>query len=286
MAIRVYNPTSPGRRNASVNLYSEVTKKTPEKTLLKKLTKTGGRNHKGVITVRHRGGGHKRRYRVIDFKRNKLDVPAKVIGIEYDPNRTCNIALLEYADGERRYIIAPIGLTDGMEVISGANAVEPTVGNSMRIRNIPPGLTLHNVELEPGKGGQMGRAAGVGVRLLNKEGKWATLILPSGEIRQVSLECRATIGQVGNTDHQNVKLGKAGRKRWMGIRPSVRGMAMSHHAHPLGGGEGRSKGGRSPCSPTGVPAKGGPTRDKVKASNKRIIRRRRSKRYGIQRLSK
>jgi len=285
MAIRVYNPTSPGRRDASVNLYAEVTKKSPEKTLLRKLTKSGGRNHKGVITVQHRGGGHKRRYRVIDFKRNKLDAPAKVIGVEYDPNRTCNIALLEYADGERRYILAPIGLTDGMEVVSGSGAVEPTVGNSMKIKDIPAGLILHNVELEPGKGGQLGRAAGASIRLLNKEGKWATLILPSGEIRQVSLECRATIGQVGNTDHQNVKLGKAGRARWLGRRSVVRGMAMNHHDHPMGGGEGKSKGGRPLASKTGVPSKGGPTRA-VKASNKRIIRRRRSKRYGIQRLKK
>ena len=286
MAIRVYKPTSNGRRNASVNLYSEVTKSTPEKSLLKPIKKTGGRNHSGKITVRHRGGGHKRRYRVIDFKRSKLDVEGTVIGIEYDPNRTCNIALIEYTDGEKRYIIAPIGLKDGQTVVSGSAAVEPEVGNAMPIKNIPAGLNLHNIEMTPGKGGQLARSAGTYARLMNKEGKLATLVLPSGEIRQVSLNCRATIGQVGNTDHQNVKLGKAGRKRWMGIRPSVRGMAMSHHAHPLGGGEGRSKGGRPPVSPTGVFAKGGPTRDKHKASNKRIIRRRRSVRYGIQKISK
>jgi len=284
MAIRVYKPTSPGRRNSSVNLYSEVTKNKPEKSLLRPLKKKGGRNHTGIITVRHRGGGHKRRYRVIDFRRGKLDIEATVIGIEYDPNRSCNIALLEYADGEKRYILAPIGLTDGMKVISGSKAVEPSVGNSMKIRDIPPGLNIHNVELVPGRGGQLCRAAGTVARLMNKEGKWATLVLPSGEIRQVSVECRATIGQVGNTDHQNVRLGKAGRKRWMGIRPTTRGVAMSHHAHPHGGGEGRSKGGRAPSSPTGVPAKGGPTRPNSKASNKRIIRRRRSKRYGIRKL--
>lgn len=284
MAIRVYKPTSAGRRNASVNLHTAVTKKTPEKSLLKPLKKSGGRNHKGIITVQHRGGGHKRRYRVIDFKRNKLDIEATVIGIEYDPNRSCHIALLEYADAEKRYIIAPIGLTDGMKVISGSEAVEPNVGNAMRLRNIPAGLNLHNVELIAGKGGQLARSAGTTARLMNKEGKWATIVLPSGEIRQVSLECRATIGQVGNTDHQLVRLGKAGRARWLGRRPTVRGMAMSHHAHPHGGGEGRSKGGRAPVSVTGVFSKGGITRQKKKASNKRIVRRRRSKRYGIRKL--
>jgi len=284
MAIRVYNPTSNGRRNASVNLYSEVTKTSPEKTLLAPIKKTGGRNHSGKITQQHIGGGHKRRYRQIDFKRNKLDAVGKVIGVEYDPNRTCNIALVQYEDGEKRYIIAPVGLTDGMKIVSATNNAEPTVGNAMPIKFIPPGLTLHNVELIPGKGGQMGRSAGSAIRLSNKEGKWATLILPSGEMRQVSVECRATIGQVGNTDHQNVVLGKAGRNRWKGVRPSVRGMAMSHHAHPLGGGEGRSKGNRAPVSASGTFSKGGPTRKKRKASNKRIIRRRRSKRYGILKL--
>lgn len=284
MAIRIYNPTTPGRRNASVNLYSEVTKKSPEKTLLKPIKKTGGRNHTGKITQQHIGGGHKRRYRVIDFKRSRCDESAQVIGIEYDPNRSCNIALIEYADASKAYIIAPVGLTDGMSVLSGSGYVEPSTGNSMKLKHIPNGLTVHNVELTPGRGGQLARSAGTSVRLTNKEGKWATLILPSGETRQVSVECRATIGQVGNTDHQNVKLGKAGRKRWMGVRPTVRGMAMSHHAHPLGGGEGRSKGGRSPVSVTGVKSKGGPTRKRGKASNKRIIRRRRSRRYGVLRL--
>lgn len=284
MAIRVYKPTSNGRRDASVNLNAEVTKHTPEKSLMRKLTKTGGRNHTGKITQQHIGGGHKRRYRVIDFRRGKLDMPAKVIGIEYDPNRTCHIALLEYEDGEKRYILSPVGLADGMTVISGSKAVEPSAGNSMPLRFIPSGLTVHCVEMTPGRGGQLGRSAGAALRLTNKEGKWATLVLPSGEIRQVSLDCRATIGQVGNTDHQNIKLGKAGRNRWLGKRPSVRGMAMSHHAHPLGGGEGRSKGGRAPSSASGVPSKGGPTRKGKKPSNKRIIRRRRSRRYGIQKL--
>jgi large subunit ribosomal protein L2 len=284
MAIRIYNPTSAGRRNASVNLNSEVTKRTPQKSLLRPIRRINGRNNTGVITVRHRGGGHKRRYRIIDFKRSRLDAPARVVGIEYDPNRTCHVALVEYEDQSRAYIIAPIGLTDGMTVVSGSAAVEPTVGNAARIKYIPVGLDLHNVEMTPGRGGQLCRSAGTTAKLMNKEGDWATLVLPSGEIRQVSVECRATIGQVGNTDHANVKLGKAGRKRWLGIRPTTRGVAMSHHAHPLGGGEGKSKGNRAPCSPTGVPAKGGPTRANKKASNKRIIRRRRGVRYGIRKL--
>ena len=285
MAIRVYNPTSAGRRNASVNMNSEVTKHTPEKALLRPLPKTGGRNHQGKITQQHIGGGHKRRYRVIDFKRvAKLDVPGTVIGIEYDPNRTCHIALLEYPDGEKSYILAAVGLTDGMQVVAGSGRTEPDVGNSMKLKFIPAGLNVHSIEMMPGRGGQICRSAGSYARLTNKEGQWATLVMPSGEIRQVSLECRATIGQVGNADHSQVKLGKAGRKRWLGVRPTVRGMAMSHHAHPMGGGEGRSKGGRAPCSVTGVFSKGGPTRERKKASNKRIIRRRRSVRYGIQKI--
>ncbi len=284
MAIRVYKPTSPGRRNASVNLYSEVTKKAPEKSLLRPIKKTGGRNHHGKITCQHRGGGHKRRYRLIDFKRSRLDEAATVIGIEYDPNRSSNIALIQYEDGTKAYILAPVGLTDGMSVISASKAAEPTVGNAMKIKNIPPGLSLHNVELVPGRGGQLCRSAGTSARLMNKEGAWATLMLPSGEIRQVSVNCRATVGQVGNVDHQHVRLGKAGRARWMGRRPTVRGVAMSHHAHPLGGGEGRSKGGRTPVSATNVQSKGGPTRARRKASTKRILRRRRSVRYGIRKL--
>jgi len=280
MAIRVYKRTSNGRRNASVNLYTEVTKTKPQKSLLRPKPKKGGRNHHGVITTQHRGGGHKQRYRLIDFQRAKLDIPAKVIGIEYDPNRTCNIALLEYEDGQRRYILAPVGLRDGESVVSSNQAVEPKAGNAMPIRNIPSGLNIHNVEIVPGKGGQMCRAAGAYARLTNKEGKWATLVFPSGEIRQISLDCRATIGQVGNTDHAQVRLGKAGRSRHMGRRPVVRGVAKNHHDHPLGGGDGRSKGNRPPASRTGVPSKGGRTRPHGKASNKRIIRRRVSKRYG------
>ncbi len=280
MAIRVYKRTSNGRRNASVNLHSEVTKKKPEKSLLSPKKRTGGRNHHGIITCQGRGGGAKKRYRRIDFVRSKLNVPAKVIGIEYDPNRTCNIALLEYEDGEKRYILAPVGLTDGHTVIASNERVDPNPGNSMPIGVIPSGLNVHNIELEPGGGGRLCRAAGAYARLTNKEGAWATMVFPSGEMRQVSVNCRATIGQVGNTDHANIKLGKAGRSRHMGRRPQTRGVARNHNDHPMGGGDGRSKGGRAPASVTGVLAKGGHTRRKHKASNKRILRRRRSKRYG------
>ena len=280
MAIRVYKKTSAGRRNSSVNLHSELTKKAPEKSLLRGKSKKGGRNHHGVITNQSVGGGHKQRYRIIDFKRNKLDVTGKIIGIEYDPNRTCNIALIEYEDGERRYILAPLGLTNGHTVVSSMQAAEPKVGNTMPLKSIPSGLNVHNVELVPGKGGQLCRAAGTYARLTNKEGKWATLVFPSGEIRQVLITCRATIGQVGNTDHGNIRLGKAGRSRHLGRRPHTRGVAMNHHDHPMGGGDGRSKGRRDPASPTGVLAKGGRTRKPNKASNKRILRRRTSKRYG------
>jgi large subunit ribosomal protein L2 len=280
MAIRVYKKTSAGRRNASVNLYSEVTKRKPEKALLQPKIRSSGRNHSGVITVQSRGGGHKRRYRIIDFKRNKDDVQGTVVGVEYDPNRSCNIALIEYADGDRRYILAPLGLTDGQKVLSSSKAVEPKDGNCMPLAYVPAGLNVHNIEMVPGKGGQMCRSAGTYARLTNKEGDWATLVFPSGEIRQISLRCRATIGQVGNLDHINVKLGKAGRARHLGIRPHTRGIAMSHHEHPLGGGAGRSKGNRPPVSRTGVLAKGGKTRKPEKPSNKRIIRRRYSKRFG------
>jgi large subunit ribosomal protein L2 len=282
MAIRVYKRTSAGRRNSSVNVHAEVTKFKPEKSLLRPLSKTGGRNHTGVITQRHIGGGHKRRYRVIDFKRSRLDIPATVVGIEYDPNRSSHIALVQFPDGEKRYMLSPAGLKVGQTVISGSGPVEPKTGNAMKIRDIPVGLDLHNIELTPGHGGQLCRSAGTVARLMNREGKWATLVLPSGEIRQVSVDCRATIGSVGNSDHQLVRLGKAGRNRWLGVRPTTRGIAMSHHAHPLGGGQ-CSKGNRPPVSPTGVPAKGGYTRPR-KASDKRIIRRRRSKRYGIRKL--
>lgn len=280
MAIRVYKPTTNGRRNMSVNLHVEVTKRKPEKTLLRPLKKSGGRNNQGKITVHGRGGGHKRRYRMIDFRRTKDDMPATVIGIEYDPNRSCHIALLRYEDGSLRYIISPRGLKDGTVVESSARQIEPKAGNCMPLRYIPTGLTVHNVEFEPGKGGKLCRSAGTGARLSNKEGRWATLVLPSGEIRQVSIECRATLGQVGNTDHQNVKLGKAGRSRWLGRKPKVRGVAMSHADHPLGGGEGRSKGGREPVSASGTKSKGGRTRAKGKWTDARILRRRKSKRYG------
>lgn len=280
MPIRIYKPTTNARRDSSVNIHAEVTKKKPEKSLLRPLKKTGGRNAQGKITVRGRAGGHKRRYRLIDFGRTKDDIAAKVIGIEYDPNRTCHIALLEYEDGVKRYILAPRAVNVGDVIHSSANAIEPKNGNCMPLKYIPTGLTVHNIEFEPGKRGGLCRAAGSGARLTNKEGRWATLVLPSGEIRQVSVECRATIGQVGNTDHQNVKLGKAGRSRWLGRKSKVRGVAKDHASHPLGGGEGRSKGGREPASASGTKSKGGRTRPRGRWSDARILRRRKSKRYG------
>ncbi|MHC5114774.1 MAG: 50S ribosomal protein L2 [Planctomycetota bacterium] len=280
MAIRTYKPTTNGRRNMSVNMREEVTRQAPQKSLLRPLKKSGGRNNQGKITVRGRGGGHKRRYRMIDFRRTRDDAPAKVLGIEYDPNRSCHIALLEYDGGERRYILAPKGLSDGELVESSSNAIEPKAGNCMPLKHIPTGLTVHNIEFEPGKGGKLCRSAGSGARLTNKEGRLATIVLPSGEIRQVSIECRATVGQIGNTDHQNVKLGKAGRNRWLGRRPKVRGVAKDHACHPLGGGEGRSKGGREPASASGTKSKGGRTRKRGQWTDARILRRRKSKRYG------
>jgi len=280
MGIRKYKPTSPGRRNASVSDFAEITRSSPEKSLVKRIKKTGGRNHSGKITARFRGGGARRIYRIIDFKRDKEGVPSRVATIEYDPNRTCYIALLHYADGEKRYILAPQGLTVGDVVENGAQ-VEPKVGNCMPLSAIPAGLEIHNIELNPGQGGKMVRSAGAVATLAAKEGKMAHIIMPSGEFRMVPITCRATIGQIGNVDHQHVDIGKAGRKRHMGRKPHVRGKAMNPVAHPLGGGEGRSNGGRHPCSPTGVPAKGGKTRNKRKNSNKRIIRRRKTAR-GIQ----
>lgn len=280
MAIRIYKRTSAGRRNSSVNMHVEVTKTTPEKSLLVPKNRTSGRNHHGFITVRSRGGGAKKQYRKIDFKRNMLDAPAKVVGIEYDPNRTCHIALLDYADGQKRYILAPLGLKVGEELLSSNSAVEPKAGNAMPLALIPAGLSVHNVEMVPGEGGKLCRSAGMYARLTNKEGQWATLVFPSGEIRQVSMRCRATIGQVGNLDHQNVRIGKAGRARHMGRRPHTRGVAMNHHDHPTGGGDGKSKHNRQPASKTGVLAKGGRTRKHGKPSDNRIIRRRRSVRYG------
>ena len=277
MAIKKYNPTSPGRRNMSVNTYEEVTKTEPEKSLLEPVKKKAGRNNTGRITVRHQGGGSKRKYRIIDFKRDKDGVPAKVVGIEYDPNRTANIALLSYADGEKRYIIAPLGLKDGDVVVSGPESDIKT-GNCLPLRNIPVGTTVHNIEMKPGKGAQLVRTAGASAQLMAKEDNYATLRLPSGEMRRIHLNCKATIGTIGNLDHQNVRLGKAGRKRNMGIRPTVRGSVMNPNDHPHGGGDGRAPIGRSgPVTPWGKPALGYKTRKKTKASDKYIVRRRNAK---------
>jgi len=280
MPLRSYKPTSPARRNSMGYTFEEITKKKPEKSLLAPLKKKAGRNVHGRITVRHRGGGHKRRYRMVDFRRNRDGQPAKVIGIEYDPNRTCHIALVQYEDGTKRYILAPRDVTDGEVISSSAGPIEPKSGNCMPLKHIPTGLTVHNIEFEPGKGGALCRSAGSGARLSNKEGRWATIVLPSGEIRQVAIECRATIGQSDNSDHQNIKLGKAGRNRWRGRKPKVRGVARDHASHPLGGGEGRSKGGREPASASGTKSKGGRTRVRGKSTDSRIIRRRYSRRYG------
>ncbi|MBI9015681.1 MAG: 50S ribosomal protein L2 [Phycisphaerae bacterium] len=279
MGIRVYKPTSAGRRNSSVNDYAEITKTKPEKSLTTRIKKHGGRNHSGKVTVRFRGGGARRLYRKIDFKRLKDGVVATVLGIEYDPNRTCHIALLQYEDGEKSYILAPVGIKVG-ETLESGHKVEPKVGNCMPIGSIPVGMEIHNIELNVGQGGKIVRSAGGVARLVARDGKWAHLILPSGEMRMIDVACRATIGQIGNVDHQHVRIGKAGRKRHMGRKPHVRGKAQNPVAHPMGGGESRSNGGRHPCSPTGVLAKGGKTRAKKKASNKRIIRRRKSKHYG------
>ena len=275
MPIKKYNPTSPGRRGASVIDYKKVlTKSEPEKSLLEKMVRSNGRNHHGVITAKHRGGGNKRMYRLIDFKRNKKDgVDAEVLAIEYDPNRTCFIALIQYADGEKAYILAPVGLTVGRTVRNGPGS-PPEVGNCLSMSDIPTGLTIHNIEMNPGQGGKLVRSAGGAARLAAKEGQYVVITLPSGEQRRVRSECRATIGQVGNTDHQNVVIGKAGRNRHKGIRPHTRAKAMNPIDHPLGGGEGRSNGGRQPVSRTGVPSKGGVTRSKKKASEKFILRRR------------
>ena len=274
MGIKKYKPTSPGRRNMSVNTYEEVTKKEPEKSLLAPLKSKAGRNSYGRITVRHQGGGEKRKYRIIDFKRGKDGVPGKVAGIEYDPNRSANIALIHYLDGEKKYILAPLKLKVGDMIVSGADA-DIKVGNSLPLQNIPVGTLVHNIELKPGKGGQMVRSAGASAQLMAKEGVYATLRLPSGEMRVVRLECRATIGTVGNLDHQNVRIGKAGRKRHMGIRPTVRGSVMNPNDHPHGGGEGRAPVGRpGPVTPWGKPALGYKTRKKNKPSDKYIVRRR------------
>lgn len=276
MAIKMYKPTSPGRRGMSVSTFEEITRTTPERSLLRPLQERAGRNNTGRVTVRHRGGGHKRMYRLIDFKRDKHGIPGRVASIEYDPNRSARIALVHYADGEKRYILAPLGLQVGMQLMSGPEA-EVRVGNTLPLRNIPLGTMVHNVELQPGKGGQMARSAGTAAQLMAKEGDYAQLRLPSGEVRRVALTCMATIGQVGNTDHANIKLGKAGRKRWLGWRPTVRGSAMDPNSHPHGGGEGRSPIGMpGPKTPWGKPALGYKTR-KNKRTNKYIVRRRSSK---------
>lgn len=282
MPIRVYKKTSAGRRFASVNMHAEVTKKTPEKSLLEPLPKKGGRNNSGKIVVRGRGGGAKRMYRKIDFRRrDRAEIVGKVVGIEYDPNRSAHIALIEYADGVKRYIIAPSGLRAGQEIMTSLReGLDPNPGNAMPLRFIPLGLEVNCVEMQAGRGAQICRSAGCAAKLSNKEGDYATLVMPSGEIRRVHLDCLATIGSVGNPDHQNRRLGKAGLTRHLGRRPITRGVAKSHHAHPLGGGSGRSKGNRPPSGPTGVPAKGGSTRNRKKQSSKLIIRRRRSVRYG------
>lgn len=273
MAIKVYKPTSPGRRGMTVSAFEEITASAPERSLLQPITKTGGRNNQGRLTTRHKGGGHKRMYRIIDFKRDKDNIPAKVATVEYDPNRTANIALLHYADGEKRYIIAPQGLKVGDVVVSGPESDIKT-GNALPLANIPVGTVVHNVEMRPGCGAQIARSAGSSVQLMAKLEKYATLRLPSGEMRQVPIGCKATIGIVGNADQVNINLGKAGRSRWLGIRPANRGVVMNPCDHPHGGGEGRSPVGRNPVTPWGKPALGVKTRDKKKQSSKLIVRRR------------
>ncbi len=272
MAVRKLNPTSPGVRFQTRSDFKEVTKKTPEKSLLVSISRKGGRNNNGRVTMRRRGGGHRKLYRVVDFKRNKDGISARVAGIEYDPNRSSHIALLIYKDGEKRYIIAPKEISVGDELLSGDKA-EPRPGNCLALEKIPEGTLIHNIELRPGKGGQIARSAGAFAQLMAKEGRFANIKLSSGEVRLVDVKCRATVGTVGNTDHENVSIGKAGRTRWMGRRPRVRAVAMNPVDHPMGGGEGRSSGGRHPCSPFGIPAKGFKTRKKRKQSSKYILSR-------------
>ena len=277
MAIKKYKPTTPGRRGMTTLSFEELTTNKPEKSLTESLKKNSGRNNTGRITTRHQGGGHKRLYRIIDFKRNKDDIPAKVSTIEYDPNRSANIALVTYADGEKRYILAPKGLTVGTSIMSGSNA-DIVVGNALELKDIPEGTFIHNIELKPGKGGQLARSAGVSAQILGAEGKYVLVRLASGEVRKILANCRATIGQVGNEDHSLVNIGKAGRSRWMGIRPTVRGSVMNPNDHPHGGGEGRSPIGRkSPMTPWGKKAMGVKTRKKKKASSKLIVRSRNAK---------
>ncbi len=272
MALKTYKPTSPGRRFQTASTFEEITKSKPEKSLVKALKKTGGRNNLGRMTSRHIGGGHKRKFRVIDFRRDKMDIPAKVAAIEYDPNRSSRIALLHYMDGEKRYILAPLGLEVGDNVISGEKEDIKT-GNTIPLRNIPLGSLIHNLELKMGKGGQLIRSAGSYGQLMAKEGSYAQVRLPSGEVRKILMGCKATIGQIGNIDHENMSIGKAGRTRWLGKRPKVRGVVMNPVDHPMGGGEGRSSGGRHPCTPWGVPTKGYKTR-KNRSSDKYIVKKR------------
>jgi large subunit ribosomal protein L2 len=272
MPIRKFNPTSPGQRFQTVQVFDEITTQEPHKPLVEPLPSTGGRNNAGQLTSWWRGGGHKRMYRIIDFKRDKRDIPATVATIEYDPNRSARIALLTYADGEKRYILQPVGLKVGDTIVAGQN-VDILPGNSLPLKNIPLGTQLHNVELRPGRGGQIGRSAGSSVQLVAKEGGYASVKMPSGEIRKINVECFATIGQVGNLDHENVSIGKAGRSRWLGQRPHVRGVAMNPVDHPLGGGEGKTSGGRHPVTPWGLPTKGYKTRNR-KATDKFIVQRR------------
>ena len=273
MAHRKVKPTSPGRRFQTYDTFEDITRSRSERSLIRPLKKTGGRNVGGRITCRHRGGGHKRRYRIIDFKRDKADVPAKVASIEYDPNRSARIALLHYADGEKCYIVAPHKLSVGDTVIAGSTA-DIMPGNVLPLRNIPLGTQIHNIEMQPGKGAQIVRSAGTYAQLMAKEGRYAQVKLPSSEVRMFLIDCRATVGQVGNLEHEKIFLGKAGRKRWLGRRPKVRGVAMNPVDHPMGGGEGKSSGGRHPCSPWGVPTKGYRTRRKNKVSDRHIVRRR------------
>ena len=276
MPIRKLKPRSPGVRSQTISGFDEITKSTPEKSLLVSLSRKGGRNNNGRITAKRRGGGHRKQYRVIDFKRRKDGIPAKVVGVEYDPNRSARIALLSYSDGEKRYIIAPSKLNVGDVLMSGENA-EIHIGNCLLLKDIPEGTLIHNVEMRPGKGAQIARSAGSGVQLMAKEGDYVTLKLKSGEVRLIHRNCRATIGTVGNADHENISIGKAGRVRWMGTRPRVRAVAMNPVDHPMGGGEGRSSGGRHPCSPWGQIAKGLKTRKVKKLSNKFILSRKRKK---------
>jgi len=273
MALRRTKPTSPGRRFQTYDTFEGISRSQPEKSLVRALKKTGGRNAKGRVTCRHRGGGHKRRYRVIDFKRKKMDVPAKVAAIEYDPNRSARIALLHYVDGEKRYIVAPHSLAVGDTVIS-SQAADIKPGNVLPLRNMPLGTQIHNVELHPGKGSQLVRSAGSFAQLMAKEGRYAQVKLPSGEVRMILMDCKAAVGQVGNAEHGNISLGKAGRRRWLGRRPRVRGVAMNPVDHPMGGGEGKASGGRHPCSPWGQPSKGFRTRKKRKVSDRYIVKRR------------